>query len=119
MTEYIKYADKALSIYNTTYDSVMMKSEDGIIEVIIDKKKKKIMWSDVYVFTEEQYNEWKKYVIGDLKRKNPQLDGDSLNIIFTQIDMIYGLGQPYLFIPFIPQEQSFQSRNNLLDTPDY
>lgn len=118
MEKYKIYADKALALYDTTYEKVMRLSSDGILEVTVDKKKKKAMWSDFYTFTEEQYKTWKHYVMSDLQRKNPQLDEDSLNVIFKQIDMVYGLGQPYLFIPF-QQVQSTPILRNLPDTPDY
>lgn len=116
MEQYEKYADKALSVFDTNYEKVMRASQDGVLEITIDKKKKKAMWSDFYFFTEQTYKEWKDYVIGDLKRKNPQLDGDSINVIFAQIDMVYGLSQPYLFIQ---QEQPTQVERNLPHTPDY
>ena len=98
MTEYEKYADKALAIHNTTYKKVIEKSTDGEIEVEIGKKKKKMMWSDYYTFTEEQFKSWKEFVMKDLKIKNPQLTEDSILILFSEIDMLYGLGQPYLFL---------------------
>lgn len=120
------YADKALSIHNLTYKKMLEKCDgSGKLKVVIEKKEKSIYWWDWFSFTEPQYKAWKEYVIGDLKRKNPQLLEDSINALFDTIDMVYGLNQPYLLIQFVQEplppllEECNPEYRNLQDSPEY
>ena len=78
------YADKALEKYNITYKELEKLWSDGYIK---EGKEKAKFWSDIYTFEDEQeFNKWKKWCLTKVSEEK-----------FKIIDMLYGLGQPYLF----------------------
>lgn len=77
------YADKALEKYNITYKELESLWDGGYIK---EGKEKAKFWTEIYTFEEEEFEAWKKWC---LKKVTPEQ--------FVNIDMLYCLGQPYLF----------------------
>lgn len=78
------YADKALEKYNIKYVELERLWSDGYIK---KEKEKAKFWTELYTFdNEEEYQVWKKWC---LTKIHPEQ--------FNTIDMLYCLGQPYLF----------------------
>ena len=78
------YADKALEKYNITYKELESLWDGGYIKVGKEKAK---FWTEIYIFeTDEEYQKWKKWCLTKVKPEQ-----------FDNIDMLYCLGQPYLF----------------------
>ena len=86
------YADKALTKYNITYKEL----ESLWVDVYVKTDKKKQFWTDVYVFSnDDEYQIWKEWCIKKVGEEK-----------FPMIDMLYCLGQPYLFKEAIVQDDS-------------
>lgn len=78
------YADKALEKYNITYKELEKLWDGGYIK---KEKQKAKFWTELYTFdTEEEYKDWEKWCLTKVKPEQ-----------FNNIDMLYSLGQPYLF----------------------
>lgn len=78
------YADKALHKYNITYKEIESLWDGGYLK---QEKGKSKFWTDIYTFeNEEEYNTWKEWCIKKAGEDK-----------FSNIDMLYCLGQPYLF----------------------
>ncbi len=101
--DFERYANKALSHYSTSLTTVLAKCDEQgymTIEIVYGKKTKKktLMWSDYYIFPdEEKYNKWKDWCIQMIQKENPLIGEDECLTKFKIIDMTIGLGQPYLF----------------------
>lgn len=111
ITKYELYANKALANYGLTYKEMLSRCDaDGNLKVTIDKKEKKVKWWDHYKFSQEEYDKWKEYVVGDLKSKNPHMSEDSVIRLFNSIDMVYGLNLPLPLPAQLPQQEGECSR---------
>jgi hypothetical protein len=119
ITKYEGYADKALAGFGLRYKDLMERCEDGCLKITVNKKEKKVKWYDHYLFTQEDYDAWKEYVIGDLKQKNPHMSEDSVEQLFNTIDMVYGLNLPLPLPVHQPEEECSQECRNLPHNPVY
>lgn len=110
----IRYVNKALSLYKKTWETIGVDKE-GMILIKEGNKEKNKKWNDYYVFKDDkEYQEWKKWVIEDLREMSMgNLSDERILMKFDWIDCTYGLGQPYLF------ENVKEIKNEEDDSPTY